>query len=94
MDNAPRLIDFAAVSAASTLKKTALYEEINAGRLRPVKLGRKTVFVESEVDDWIRERIAASRCPSAIAEAPVASKKRLARENISKPRQTLAKGGL
>jgi prophage regulatory protein len=40
-----------------------LYEEMGAGRLpRPVKLGRSGVaWVESEIDDYIAQRIADGR---------------------------------
>jgi|GEM_PF-1613331 len=54
---APRLIPFSGLSNITTLGKTKLYELINAGEFRPVKLGRKTVFVESEVFEWVNERI-------------------------------------
>ena len=53
----PRFILFPAVTTITTLRKTALYELIKAGELRPIKLGRKTVFVESEIIDWVNQRI-------------------------------------
>lgn len=59
---APRLIDLRAVSNITSLKKTKLYEIINAGELRPLKLGRKTVFVEAEVWAWVQLRLE-SRAP-------------------------------
>lgn len=37
--------------------KTALYERIKAGELRPIKLGKKTVFVESEINEWMQKQI-------------------------------------
>lgn len=54
---APRLIAFPELTRFTTLRKTALYELIKAGELRPIKLGRKTVFVESEIIDWVNQRI-------------------------------------
>lgn len=54
---AHRFIALPEVSTITTLRKTALYQLIKAGELRPVKLGRKTVFVESEVFDWVNQRI-------------------------------------
>ena len=54
----PRLIALPEVSRIICLKKTAIYQLIAAGELRPVKLGRKTVFVESEVIDFVESRIA------------------------------------
>lgn len=53
-----RLIAFPEVTRITSLRRTALYQLINAGELRPVKLGRKTVFVESEVFDWVNKCIA------------------------------------
>lgn len=55
---APRLIALPAVSQITSLKKTALYQLIAAGELRPVKLGRKTVFSEAEVHAWVNKRLA------------------------------------
>ncbi len=55
---APRLIALPEVSAITSLRKTALYELIKAGELRPVKLGRKTVFSEAEVFEWVNKRLA------------------------------------
>jgi len=35
-----------------------MYKLINAGEIRPVKLGKKTMFVESEIHSWIDVQIA------------------------------------
>jgi excisionase family DNA binding protein len=56
-----RLIDLPELTKLTTLRKTKLYELINAGELRPIKLGRKTVFSEQEVNQWIETQIA-KRC--------------------------------
>lgn len=53
-----RLIDLPELTKLTTLRKTKLYELINAGELRPIKLGRKTVFSEQEVNQWIETQIA------------------------------------
>lgn len=53
-----RLIDLPELTKLTTLRKTKLYELINAGELRPIKLGRKTVFSEQEVNQWIEAQIA------------------------------------
>jgi prophage regulatory protein len=55
---APRLIALPEVTQITSLKKTALYELIKAGELRPIKLGRKTVFSEAEICAWVNERLA------------------------------------
>lgn len=53
-----RLIPLREVSSITSLKKTALYQLINSGELRPVKLGRKTVFSEAEINAWVQQRLA------------------------------------
>lgn len=55
--NQPRLLDIPELIKRTTLHKTKLYEIINAGQLRPIKLGRKTVFSEQEVNQWIESVI-------------------------------------
>jgi len=55
---APRLIALPAVTAITTLRKTALYQLIKDGELRPVKIGRKTLFAESEIFEWVNARLA------------------------------------
>lgn len=54
-----RLIDLLQVTYITSLKKTALYELIKRGELKPVKLGRKTVFLESEVIAWVNNKVIA-----------------------------------
>ena len=56
--SASRLIALREVSNLTSLRKTALYQLIKDGELRPVKLGRKTVFSESEIFEWINKRLA------------------------------------
>ena len=55
--NAPRLIAIPEVSTITSLRKTALYELIKLGELRPVKIGRKTLFAESEIHAWVNARL-------------------------------------
>jgi prophage regulatory protein len=44
------------------LKKSQLWTLIREGRFpRPVKVGRATLFVSSEIDAWMAERIRESR---------------------------------
>lgn len=56
--SAPRLIAIPEVTRITSLKKTTLYKLINSGELRPVKLGRKTVFAEAEIVAWVENRLA------------------------------------
>lgn len=45
------------------LSRSTIYEGVSAGTFpKPINLGPKSVgWIESEIDDWLRERIAASR---------------------------------
>lgn len=53
-----RFIPIPEVSRITSLKKTSLYELIRTGELVPIKLGRKTVFAESEIYAWVNKRLA------------------------------------
>ena len=53
----PRLVDVTETIYRTGLGKTKLYELIKTGELRPIKLGRKTVFSEQEVSIWIEKQI-------------------------------------
>lgn len=55
---ASKLIPLPEVSRITSLKKTKLYQLIAAGELRPIKLGKKTVFLESEIFDWVNTQAA------------------------------------
>jgi excisionase family DNA binding protein len=48
----------AEVCTAVRTGMTALYEEINSGRLRAVKRGRRTLVLSSDLRDWL-ERLPA-----------------------------------
>jgi len=56
--SAPRLIAIPETLNRTSLCKTALYDRIKAGELRPIKLGKKTVFAESEINAWVQQRLA------------------------------------
>ena len=45
----PRLLDIADIS------RTRLYEEINAGRLRIVKVGRRTLVTRAALKAWLEQ---------------------------------------
>ena len=53
-----RLIPLPEVSRITSLKKTSIYQLIASGEFRPVKLGRKTVFSEAEIYEWVESRLA------------------------------------
>ena len=52
-----RFIDLPELIHKTSLKKTFIYELIKQGELRPLKLGRKTVFLESEIIAWMSQKI-------------------------------------
>ena len=53
------------VKARTGLSRSTIYLRLATGDFpRPVSLGARSIgFVESEIDDWIAERIRASRAP-------------------------------
>ncbi|WP_419861882.1 helix-turn-helix transcriptional regulator [Candidatus Palauibacter sp.] len=58
-----RLLRLPEVLARTGLSRSTIYVRLEQGRFpRPVSLGVRAVgWIESEVDEWIRERIAESR---------------------------------
>jgi prophage regulatory protein len=53
-----RLIRLPQVKQMIGLRTTAIYERIKQGSFpKPIKLGRNSMWVESEVQEWIAERI-------------------------------------
>ena len=55
------------VQARTGLSRSTIYVRLGEGRSpRAVSLGSRAVgWIEAEVDEWIRERIEASRCEGA-----------------------------
>lgn len=53
-----RLLTFHEVMELTTMGRSFLFNEIAAGRIRPIKMGRANRFVESEIEQWIHDRIA------------------------------------
>ena len=58
-----RIIRMAAVQARTGLARSTIYQWVSDGSFpQPIRLGARAVgWIESEVDEWIREQIAASR---------------------------------
>ena len=56
----PRLIRRHEVEKRTGKSRAGIYESMDAGTFpRPVKIGPRAVaWVESEIDDWLRQRIA------------------------------------
>lgn len=61
----PRLIGIAGVKQITSLGRTSIYEAIGRGEFKPLKLGRKTVFCESEIVAWVNARLAERQSVSA-----------------------------
>jgi prophage regulatory protein len=60
MNTVTRFIDFAEAQRRTGKCRTAIYDGIKVGSFpRPIKDGSKTLFVEAEVEQYLRERIAA-----------------------------------
>jgi prophage regulatory protein len=57
-NEAPRLIRLPAALGMVGLGRTAWLDLVREGRApRPIKIGRATAWVESELADWLREQI-------------------------------------
>ena len=58
-----RIIRMADVQARTGLARSTIYQWVSDGSFpQPIRLGARAVgWIESEVDAWIREQIAASR---------------------------------
>jgi len=53
-----RLITIDDVMDKIGMRRNFVYNEIKAGRIRPVKMGRVNRFVEAEIDQWLLDRLA------------------------------------
>ena len=60
---AKRLLKLRDVTERCALSRSALYQKVSEGEFpAPIKLGRRAVaWLDSDIDEWIGERIAASR---------------------------------
>lgn len=71
MTHQNRLIALPKVCEITCQGKTSIYQLIAAGELRPIKLGRKTVFAESEIHEWVNERLASRDNTRQLAHSPL-----------------------
>ena len=62
-DTPARIIRFHQVQARTGLSRRPIYRRLAGGSFpKPLSLGARAVgWIESEVDEWIRQRIVASR---------------------------------
>lgn len=42
-------------SKITGLGKTRIYEELNSGRLRAVKVGRRTLIPHASIEEWLQQ---------------------------------------
>jgi len=48
------------LSAATSICRSKLYAEMKAGKLRPSKVGDRTIFTAAEVDRWLAASMGAA----------------------------------
>ena len=61
----PRLVGIEDAMLQTTLGRSAIYNLINAGELRRIKLGKKVVFLEQDLRDFIERKVAEACQPKA-----------------------------
>ena len=65
-----RFINLSAVEDKTALKKSSIYAKVKAGDFPPpIKMGVRTVWVESEIDTWLDAQVAAWREKSGALQA-------------------------
>lgn len=57
-----RFINLSAVEDKTALKKSSIYAKVKTGDFpAPIKMGVRTVWIESEIDTWLDAKVAAWR---------------------------------
>lgn len=82
-ESGPRLMRIETVCAVTGLRRSRVYELTRVGNFpKPIKLTgtRAVAWVLSEVEEWIRQQIAAQRPPAAPKEMRPSRDERLRRE--------------
>lgn len=65
MTQSPSLLRIDDVFRRVGFRRNKLYDLINADEFpKPVKIGRMSAWVESEIDEWINKQIAARNVPA------------------------------
>lgn len=65
-----RFINLPAVEDKTALKKSSIYAKVKTGDFpAPIKMGARTVWIESEIDKWLDAQVAAWREKSGAAQA-------------------------
>ena len=69
-----RFIRFSELQHMVGLGRTKIYDKIKAGTFpRQIRLGKAAAWVESEVQEWMREQINQSRHPAPHQQSTVIS---------------------
>lgn len=55
----PQLIDVQGVMKFTKLGRATIYRAVQAGELKPLKFGRRTLFTEAQISEWINSKVAA-----------------------------------
>lgn len=64
-----KLLRINAVIQVTSLKKSSIYENIKSGKFpEPVKIGFASAWLESEVEEWIRQRASERRRSAWLVE--------------------------
>lgn len=57
----PRFIELQEAMRLTTLGRSAIYNYIDCGELRRIKLGKKVVFLEQDLRNFIERKVAEAR---------------------------------
>jgi excisionase family DNA binding protein len=49
-----KILDIDGVAKYTTLSKTTIYKKISANQIPFHKIGHRTLFVQDEIDNWVR----------------------------------------
>lgn len=53
----PQLIDIHGVMRVTKLGRTTIYRYIQSGELKPLKMGKRTMFTEAQIAAWIKGKM-------------------------------------
>lgn len=60
-----KILDIDGVAKYTTLSKTTIYKKISANQIPYHKIGHRTLFLQEEIDNWIRnDGVMAGKLPT------------------------------
>lgn len=67
-DNEPeRLLTIHGVCDQAGVRTSYIYERMKEGKFpKSIRVGRRAMWLQSEIQDWIRQQVAASRDPQPV----------------------------